>query len=295
MKLTRTLLGATAATALMAGTAWAEPALIYDLGGKFDKSFNEMAFTGATRWAQETGGEFRDIELQSETQREQAIRRFAEAGYNPVVMTGFSMATPLEVVAQDYPDTTFVIIDGVVDLPNVRSVLFAEQEGSYLVGMAAGMATQTNTVSFVGGMDVPLIRAFACGYAQGAHAANPDVSVIVNYTGTTPAAWNDPVRGSEITAAQISQGSDVVFAAAGGTGVGVLQRAMDDGILSIGVDSNQNYLHPGHVLTSMLKRVDNAVFDAFTAGPGMETGIHVMKINGQGTSRAISADHMNGA
>ncbi|MCC0079545.1 MAG: BMP family ABC transporter substrate-binding protein [Rhodobacter sp.] len=291
MKLTRTLLGATAATALMAGTAWAEPALIYDLGGKFDKSFNEMAFTGATRWAQETGGEFRDIELQSETQREQAIRRFAEAGYNPVVMTGFSMATPLEVVAQDYPDTTFVIIDGVVDLPNVRSVLFAEQEGSYLVGMAAGMATQTNTVSFVGGMDVPLIRAFACGYAQGAHAANPDVSVIVNYTGTTPAAWNDPVRGSEITAAQISQGSDVVFAAAGGTGVGVLQRAMDDGILSIGVDSNQNYLHPGHVLTSMLKRVDNAVFDAFTAGPGMETGIHVMNLQSGGVGWALDENN----
>ena len=291
MKLTRTLLGATAATALMAGTAWAEPALIYDLGGKFDKSFNEMAFTGATRWAQETGGEFRDIELQSETQREQAIRRFAEAGYNPVVMTGFSMATPLEVVAQDYPDTTFVIIDGVVDLPNVRSVLFAEQEGSYLVGMAAGMATQTNTVSFVGGMDVPLIRAFACGYAQGAHAANPDINVIVNYTGTTPAAWNDPVRGSEITAAQISQGSDVVFAAAGGTGVGVLQRAMDDGILSIGVDSNQNYLHPGHVLTSMLKRVDNAVFDAFTAGPGMETGIHVMNLQSGGVGWALDENN----
>ena len=291
MKLTRTLLGATAATALMAGTAWAEPALIYDLGGKFDKSFNEMAFTGATRWAQETGGEFRDIELQSETQREQAIRRFAEAGYNPVVMTGFSMATPLEVVAQDYPDTTFVIIDGVVDLPNVRSVLFAEQEGSYLVGMAAGMATQTNTVSFVGGMDVPLIRAFACGYAQGAHAANPDINVIVNYTGTTPAAWNDPVRGSEITAAQISQGSDVVFAAAGGTGVGVLQRAMDDGILSIGVDSNQNYLHPGQVLTSMLKRVDNAVFDAFTAGPGMETGIHVMNLQSGGVGWALDENN----
>lgn len=287
MKLTRTLLGATAVAALTAGTAWAEPALIYDLGGKFDKSFNEMAYTGAMRWAEETGMEFRDIELQSETQREQAIRRFAEAGYNPVVMTGFSMATPLEVVAADYPDTTFVIIDGVVDLPNVRSVLFAEQEGSYLVGMAAGLATESNTVSFVGGMDVPLIRAFACGYAQGAHAANADINVIVNYTGTTPAAWNDPVRGSEITAAQISQGSDVVFAAAGGTGVGVLQRAVDDGILSIGVDSNQNYLHPGQVLTSMMKRVDNAVFDAFTAGPEMETGVHVMNLQSGGVGWAL--------
>ncbi|WP_127105338.1 BMP family lipoprotein [Pararhodobacter zhoushanensis] len=291
MKLTRTLFGATAVLALMSGAALADPALIYDLGGKFDKSFNEMAYTGAMRWAEETGGEYRDIELQSETQREQAIRRFAEAGYNPVVMTGFSMATPLEVVAADYPDTTFVIIDGVVDLPNVRSVLFAEHEGSYLVGMAAAMASETNTVSFVGGMDVPLIRAFACGYAQGAQAANPDVNVIVNYTGSTPAAWNDPVRGSEITAAQISQGSDVVFAAAGGTGVGVLQRALDDGILSIGVDSNQNYLHPGHVLTSMMKRVDNAVFDAFSAGPDMETGVQIMNLASGGVGWAVDENN----
>lgn len=287
MKLTRSFLGATAISALMAGAAWADPALIFDLGGKFDRSFNEMAFAGATRWAEETGGSFRDIELQSETQREQAIRRFAEAGYNPVVMTGFSMATPLGVVAPDYPETTFVIIDGVVDEPNVRSVLFAEHEGSYLVGMAAGMATESNTVSFVGGMDVPLIRAFACGYAQGVVAANADASVIVNYTGTTPAAWNDPVRGSEITASQVSQGSDVVFAAAGGTGVGVLQRAVDDGILSIGVDSNQNYLHPGQVLTSMMKRVDNAVFDAFSAGPDMETGVQVMNLQSGGVGWAL--------
>ncbi|PVH29126.1 BMP family lipoprotein [Pararhodobacter oceanensis] len=286
MKLTRKFLGATAVLALTTGAALADPALIYDMGGKFDRSFNEMAFTGATRWAEETGGEFRDIELQSEAQREQAIRRFAESGYNPVVMTGFSMATPLEVVAADYPDTTFVIIDGVVDLPNVRSVIFSEQEGSYLVGLLAGMATETDNVSFVGGMDVPLIRAFACGYAQGAVAANEEVNVIVNYTGTTPAAWNDPVRGSEITAAQISQGSDVVFAAAGGTGVGVLQRAVDDGILSIGVDSNQNYLHPGQVLTSMMKRVDNAVYSAFESGPGMETGLHVMDLAAGGVGWA---------
>lgn len=293
MKLTRFLLGATAGSALFAGAALAEPALIYDLGGKFDKSFNEMAFTGAQRWAEETGGTFRDIELQSEAQREQAIRRFAEAGYNPVVMTGFSMATPLETVAADYPDTTFVIIDGVVDLPNVRSVLFSEQEGSYLVGMLAAMASESHTVSFVGGMDVPLIRAFACGYAQGAVAAEEGTNVIVNYTGTTPTAWNDPVRGSEITAAQISQGSDVVFAAAGGTGVGVLQRAADDGILSIGVDANQNHLHPGQVLTSMLKRVDNAVFAAFEEGPDMETGIHVMNLASGGVGYAL--DEFNDA
>ncbi|MBN8290746.1 BMP family ABC transporter substrate-binding protein [Rhodobacter sp. NTK016B] len=287
MKLTRTFLGATATLALTAGVAWADPALIYDLGGKFDRSFNEAAFGGAQRWADETGGEYRDIEMQSEAQREQAIRRFAEAGYNPVVMTGFSMATPLETVAADYPDTNFVIIDGVVDLPNVRSVIFTEQEGSYLVGMMAAMASETGTVSFVGGMDIPLIRRFACGYAQGVVAANPEANVIVNYTGTTPAAWNDPVRGGEITSSQISQGSDVVFAAAGGTGVGVLQTAADAGILSIGVDSNQNHLHPGQVLTSMVKRVDNAVYDAFTAGEDLETGLVVMDLAAGGVGYAL--------
>ena len=287
MKLTRSLLGATAVTALMAGAAWADPAIIYDLGGKFDKSFNESAFGGAERWAHETGGTYRDIEMQSEAQREQALRRLAESGSNPIMMTGFAFMSVLEQVAPDYPDTTFGIVDGVVDLPNVRSIVFAEHEGSYLVGMLAAMASESGTVSFVGGMDIPLIRRFACGYAQGVHAVNPDANVIVNYTGTTPAAWNDPVRGGEITSAQISQGSDVVYAAAGGTGVGVLQAAADQGILSIGVDSNQNYLHPGQVLTSMMKRVDNAVFAAFSEGPDMETGIHVMNLAAGGVGWAL--------
>lgn len=287
MHMTRKFLGATALATLFAGAALADPAMIYDMGGKFDKSFNEAAYNGAERWAQETGGTYRDIEMQSEAQREQALRRMAESGANPVVMTGFSFMSILEQVAPDYPDTTFVIIDGVVDLPNVRSVVFTEHEGSYLVGMAAAMASQTGTVSFVGGMDIPLIRRFACGYAQGARAANPNINVIVNYTGTTPAAWNDPVRGGEITQAQIGQGSDVVFAAAGGTGVGVLQTAADRGILSIGVDSNQNYLHPGSVLTSMLKRVDNAVYAAMSEGPDMETGIHVMNLASGGVGWAL--------
>jgi len=169
----------------------------------------------------------------------------------------------------------------------VRSILFTEHEGSYLVGMLAAMASESSTVGFVGGMDIPLIRRFACGYAQGALAANADANVIINYTGTTPAAWNDPVRGGEITSAQISQGADVVYAAAGGTGVGVLQTAADSDILSIGVDSNQNYLHPGQVLTSMLKRVDNAVFAAFSEGADMETGIHVMDLAAGGVGWAL--------
>ena len=287
MNIIKPLLGSVAALAMTAGAALGEPALVFDLGGKFDKSFNEAAFTGAQRWAEETGGTFREIELQNEAQREQALRRFAEAGANPVVMAGFAFGNALGEVAADYPDTSFVIIDMVVDAPNVRSVVFNEHEGSYLVGMMAAMASASNTVGFIGGMDIPLIRRFGCGYAQGVKAVNADATVIANMTGTTPAAWNDPVKGSELTKAQISQGADVVYAAAGGTGVGVLQTAADEGILSIGVDSNQNHLHSGQVLTSMLKRVDVAVYNAFTEGPGRCTGFNVMGLANGGVGYAL--------
>ncbi len=256
------------------GAALADPALIYDLGGKFDKSFNEAAYNGAQRWAEETGGTYKDIEMQSEAQREQALRRFAEAGFSPVITAGFAFVDPINNVAADYPDTKFVNIDGwLPEVPeNVLLINFQEHQGSYLVGMLAAMESKSNTVGFIGGMDIPLIRHFACGYAQGAKAVNPDITVISNMTGTTPAAWNDPVKGTELAKAQIGQGADVIYAAAGGTGIGVLQTAADEGIKSIGVDSNQNHMHPGSVLTSMLKRVDNAVFEAMSGGADLETG-----------------------
>ncbi|MCL7409828.1 BMP family lipoprotein [Marivivens donghaensis] len=291
MTLVTKFLGASAALALSAGAALADPAIIFDLGGKFDKSFNEAAFGGATRWAEETGGSFAEFEITSDAQREQAIRRFAEDGNNPIVMAGFSWATPLAAVAPEYPDLKFSIIDMVVDAPNVQSVVFNEHEGSYLVGMLAAMASEDGTVGFIGGMDIPLIRKFACGYAQGALAVNPDATVIANMTGTTPAAWNDPVKGSELTLAQISQGADVIYAAAGGTGVGVLQTAADQGVYSIGVDSNQNYMHPGSVLTSMMKRVDNAVYDAFKAGADLEAGFNVMGLSNGGVGYALDENN----
>jgi basic membrane protein A len=288
MTFKQTLLGAAATLALTAGAALAKgPAIIFDMGGKFDKSFNEAAFTGATKWAEKTGETFREIEMTSEAQREQALRRFAEEGYNPVVMTGFAFGSSLEAVAADFPDTKFAIIDMVVDQPNVQSVVYREYQGSYLVGMMAAMASETGTVGFIGGMDIPLIRKFACGYVQGVKAVNPDATVIQNMAGTTPAAWNDPVKGGELTKAQISQGADVVFAAAGATGSGVLQTAADQGILSIGVDSNQNHLHPGQVLTSMLKRVDVAVYNAFTAGTDLEPGVNVMGLAEGGIDIAL--------
>lgn len=287
MSLMQKFLGAAATLALTSGAALADPAIIYDLGGKFDKSFNEAAYGGAERWKAETGGTYKELEMQSEAQREQALRRLAEAGANPVVMTGFAFGDVLNTVAPDFPDTKFAIIDMVVERPNVKSVVFNEHEGSYLVGMMAALASKTGTVGFIGGMDIPLIRKFGCGYAEGVKAVNPDATIVMNMTGTTPSAWNDPVKGAELAKAQKSQGADVIYAAAGGTGIGVLQAAADEGILSIGVDSNQNYLHPGQVLTSMTKRVDNAVYEAFKEGADMTTGINVMGLANDGVGYAL--------
>ncbi len=274
MSFIKIILGTTSALAISATAALADPAIIFDLGGKFDKSFNEAAFNGAELWAKESGGSYAEVELTSEAQREQALRRFAEAGNNPVIATGFQFATPIEVVAKDYPDTKFVNIDGwLPEIPdNVLLIGFQEHQGSYLVGMLAAMASKTGTVGFIGGMDIPLIRHFGCGYAQGAKAVNPDIKIVANMTGTTPTAWNDPVKGAELTKAQIGKGADVIYAAAGGTGVGVLQTAADEGVYSIGVDSNQNHLHPGSVLTSMLKRVDVAVYNSMKSGADIKSG-----------------------
>ncbi|MEZ5810144.1 MAG: BMP family ABC transporter substrate-binding protein [Rhizobiaceae bacterium] len=260
----RIILGLLAATAMtvQAFAADIKPAIIYDLGGKFDKSFNEAAYSGAEKFKAETGIEYREFEIQNDSQREQALRRFAKDGNNPIVMAGFSWAAALEKVAAEYPDTNFAIIDMVVDAPNVRSVVYSEHEGSYLVGIMAAIASASKKVGFVGGMDIPLIRKFGCGYVGGAKAAGA-TEVFQNMTGDTPAAWNDPTKGGEIAKSQMEQGADVIYAAAGGTGIGVLQAAADAGKLGIGVDSNQNGLQPGKVLTSMLKRVDVAVFNAF--------------------------------
>jgi basic membrane protein A len=284
---------AAAAMVLVVGSAAqaqeANPAVIFDLGGKFDKSFNQASYEGAERFKTETGIDYREFELQSDAQREQALRRFAEQGHNPVVVAGFSYGSAMETVAPEFPDTDFVIIDMVVDLPNVRSVVFNEHEGSYLVGVLAAMASQTGKVGFVGGMDIPLIQKFACGYVQGVKATDPNAEVFQAMTGSTGAAWNDPVRGGELAKSQIDRGADVIYHAAGGTGIGVLQAAADAGALGIGVDSNQNYIYPGQVLTSMLKRVDLATYNAMMDVEKGEwtPGVEVMGIGEEGVGYAL--------
>ena len=289
--LRRTLIGAVAALAVSVTAAVAaenKPAIVFDIGGKFDKSFNESMFNGAEKFKAETGVAYGEFEIANEAQREQAIRNFADQGYSPIIAAGFAQAAAVEKVAKEYPELKFAIVDMVVDLPNVQSIVFKEHEGSYLVGLLAGMASKSGTVGFVGGMDIPLIRKFACGYAQGVKAAKPDAKIIQNMTGDTGAAWNDPVKGGEITKGQMAQGAAVVYAAAGATGLGVLQAAADGGALSIGVDANQNYLHPGKVLTSMLKRVDVAVFNVMKNGnDGFTPGIQALGLAEDGVGYAM--------
>ncbi|MBS0631720.1 MAG: BMP family ABC transporter substrate-binding protein [Verrucomicrobia bacterium] len=254
-----------ACVALSASAKDFSPAIVYDFGGKFDRSFNQSASEGAEKFKKDTGIAFREFEITNAAQREQAMVQLARRGATVIVAVGFTQASAVERVAKQFPAVKFTLIDAVVDLPNVQSVNFREQESSFLCGMAAALVSKTGKVGFVGGMDIPLIRKFALGYTEGVHYVNPQDEVFENMTGTTPAAWGDPTKGAELAKSQFGRGADVVFHAAGATGIGVMQAAKDAGLLSIGCDSNQNYLHPGSVLTSAVKRVDVAVYKAFQA------------------------------
>ncbi|SDX30222.1 nucleoside-binding protein [Albimonas donghaensis] len=268
----------------------AEPGLVYSTGGKFDKSFNEGAFHGARAWAERTGETFAEFEIDGPAQSEQALRAAARRGLDPIVAIGFTHAQAMAKIAPEYPDAHFVIVDSVVDQPNVRSIVYREHEGGFLVGLLGVMASKTQVLGFVGGMDIPLIRKFACGYIQGARAANPSAEVLVNMVGDTPAAWTDPARGAELAISQIERGADVVMQAAGGTGLGVLQAAADRDVLGIGTDSNQNWIHPGQILTTMLKRVDVAVQEVFSAaGADFEPGISSLGVAEGGIGWALDA------
>ena len=274
-----------AAALLGAARLAAQPAVIYELGGKADRSFNQAAFEGAERWRQASGKPYLEFEVANSAQREQAARRFAERGAGPIVGIGFPQAGSIAAVAKDHLKTMFAIVDAVVELPNVQSFVYREHEGSFLVGLLAAMASKSGKVGFVGGMDIPLVRKFLCGFEQGARHANPKIQVLSAMSGSTPAAWTDPARGAELTRGQIAQGVDVVFAAAGTTGLGIMQAARDGGILAIGVDSNQNHLQPGTMLTSMLKRVDTAVYNV--AMGKTQAGVTVLGLKEGGVDVAI--------
>ena len=268
----------------------ANVALIYDSGGKFDKSFNESAYNAAEKFKADTGNDYMEFEAANNAQIEQGLRKLAQRGANVIVAMGFAMADAVSAVAAEYPDVNFTIVDvNWLQGDNLQQIVFKEHEGSFLVGMIAAMKSESGTVGFVGGMDIPLIRKFHGGYEQGAKYINPDINVLMNMTGTTPEAWNNPTKGAELTKAQIDKGADVIYQAAGGTGIGVLQAAADAGVYGIGVDANQNYMHPGSVLTSMLKRVDVAVYNAFksTMDGTYETGVFTLGLAEDGVGWAL--------
>src|SRR5256712_1977770 len=271
--------------------------IVFDIGGKDDRSFNAAAWEGVKRAARDFPIVLRDVEPGDPTSIEPAMRAFAERGYDLIIGVGFSQTPIIETVAKDYPNISFVIVDGVSQLPNVASLIFKEHEGAYLVGMIAAMTSKTGTLGFLGGMDIPLIHKFEVGYEEGAHAVNPRVNVVPNYIGVTDTAWNDPVKGKELARTQIERGADIIFAAAGNSGLGafdaVEQYGKDDQgraqKLVIGVDSNQNWVKPGFVLTSMVKRVGNAVYQIVKdcGGNQFAGGIHVYGLENEGIGYAV--------
>ncbi|MDQ3801782.1 MAG: BMP family ABC transporter substrate-binding protein [Acidobacteriota bacterium] len=278
--------------------------IVFDIGGKNDRSFNAAAWEGVKRAEKDLGIVLRDVEPGNPTSIEPAMRAFAEENFDLIIGVGFAQGPIMQKVANDYPNIKFAIVDGVITdkegkpLPNVASLLFREHEGSFLVGMIAAAKSKTGVLGFVGGMDIPLIHKFETGYEEGARAVNPNIRVIDNYVGVTDAAWNNPGKGKELALNQIERGADVIFTAAGNSGLGAFDAVEQYGRdpqsgqankFVIGVDSNQNGVKPGFVLTSMVKRVDNAVYDVVkeVLNGKFNGGIHAFGLDKDGVAYAM--------
>ncbi len=276
--------------------------IVFDIGGKNDRSFNAAAWEGVQRAEKDLKVCLYDVEPGNPTSIEPSMRAFAERDFDLIIGVGFAQGPIMQKVAEDYPNIKFAIVDGVITgkdgkpLPNVASLVFREHEGSYLVGMIAASKSKSGTLGFIGGMDIPLIHRFETGYAEGARSVNPNVKIIDNYVGVTDAAWNNPGKGKEIASDQLDRGADVIFTAAGNSGLGafdaVEQRGKDGETAKnfvIGVDSNQNGVKPGFVLTSMVKRVDNAVYDVVkdVRGNNFQGGFHVFGLDKDGVAYAM--------
>ncbi len=241
--------------------------MAYDVGGRGDQSFNDSAATGLDQAVSELGVSSDEAEAEdgeAETAREERLRTFAEAGYDPVIAVGFAYAASLGKVAAEYPDVHFAIIDdsSLVDCPNVGSLVFAEEQGSFLVGAAAALKSESGHIGFVGGVQVPLIEKFQAGYEAGAKAVNPDITIDVTYLTQPPdfSGFGDPAKGKTAAEGMFDAGADIVYHAAGGSGGGVFEAASEAGAKAIGVDSDQfNTADPSVqdvILTSMLKNVE---------------------------------------
>jgi basic membrane protein A len=278
--------------------------IVFDIGGKNDRSFNAAAWEGVQRAERELPICLYDVEPGNPTSIEPAMRAFAEKNFDLIIGVGFAQGPIMQKVAEDYPNIKFAIVDGVIfeadgktPKQNVASLVFREHEGSFLVGMIAAQKSKTGVLGFVGGMDIPLIHRFETGYEEGARAVNPNIKVIDNYVGVTDAAWNNPGKGKELALSQIGQGADVIFTAAGNSGLGAFDAVEQYGKNAqgeankfvIGVDSNQNGVKPGFVLTSMVKRVDNAVYDVVeeVLSIAFKGGFHVFGLDKDGVAYAM--------
>jgi basic membrane protein A and related proteins len=273
--------------------------IVFDTGGKDDRSFNAAANAGVLRAKKEFPIVLRDVEPGDSISVEPAMRAFAEQGYDLIIGVGFEQAAVVDRVAKDYPNLNFVIIDGVSEMHNVASLVFKEHEGSYLVGMIAAKESRSGVIGFIGGMDIPLIHRFATGYEEGAKSVNPNIRVLTNFVGVTPDAWNNPGKGKELASSQIDKGADVLFTAAGNSGLGAFDAVEQTGKTNgrpnafvIGVDSDQNWVKPGYVLTSMVKRLDNAVFQIIQdkVNGKFQGGVHVYGLPNEGVGYAIDQD-----
>src|SRR5438445_11138507 len=277
--------------------------IVFDIGGKNDRSFNAAAWEGVKRAQNDLDICLYDVEPGNPTSIEPAMRAFAEKNFDLIIGVGFAQGPIMQKVAADYPNIKFAIVDGVIvdsdgkPIPNVADLVFREHEGSYLVGMIAASKSKTGTLGFLGGMDIPLIHKFETGYAEGARSVNPNIKLIDNYVGVTDGAWNNPGKGKELSLAQIEKGADVFFTAAGNSGLGAFDAVEQYGKNAqgeankfvIGVDSNQNGVKPGFVLTSMVKRVDNAVYDVVkeVLDGKFEGGFHAFGLDKDGVAYAM--------
>lgn len=245
--------------------------MAYDVGGRGDQSFNDSAAAGLDQAVEEFGMESQESEAEdgeAESAREERLRTFADAGYNPIIAVGFAYAASVAKVSEEYPDVNFAIIDDAsVEADNVASLVFAEEQGSFLVGAAAALKTETDQIGFVGGVETPLIQKFEAGYVAGAEAVNPDIEVDVTYLTQVPdfSGFADPAKGKTAAQGMFDNGADIVYHAAGGSGGGVFEAASESDSLAIGVDSDQyNTADPSVqdvILTSMLKNVNVAVYE----------------------------------
>lgn len=282
--------------------------IVFDIGGKNDRSFNAAAWEGVRRAESDLVICLYDVEPGNPTSIEPAMRAFAEKNFDLIIGVGFAQGPIMQRVATDYPNIKFAIVDGVIfeadgktPKSNVASLVFREHEGSYLVGMIAAAKSKSGILGFLGGMDIPLIHKFETGYIEGARSVNPYIRVIPNYVGVTDSAWNNPGKGKELALAQIEKGADVIFTAAGNSGLGAFDAVEQYGKneqgeankFVIGVDSNQNAVKPGFVLTSMVKRVDNAVYDVIkeVIGGNFQSGFHAFGLDKDGV--AYSLDQHN--